>query len=228
MTAVAQWIEQTLALASAPACSVIVHETHQLNLRWALNALTTNGIMMERTATVIVYDADRAASASGSLTEADDLVGLLHEAQRALPQAPHASDAAPLQAGGVAADFADPAESVELAAFARVTQDLGQACADARRHDRVLFGFAELHRQTQWLATSAGTRQRYVQPMGRCEFTAKSLDFVNSAWVGQETRDFTDVDITAHYAELVRRLGWGENRITLEPGQYETILSPGA
>jgi predicted Zn-dependent protease len=57
---------------------------------------------------------------------------------------------------------------------------------------------------------------------------AKSPDFARSAWAGEHTRDFTDVDITALDAELTKRLGWAERRLDLPAGRYEAVLPPTA
>jgi predicted Zn-dependent protease len=64
--------------------------------------------------------------------------------------------------------------------------------------------------------------------MGRLEINAKMPDMVNSAWVGAQSNDFTDVDVAAMHDELERRLGWGQRRVDLPAGEYETILPPGA
>jgi predicted Zn-dependent protease len=67
-----------------------------------------------------------------------------------------------------------------------------------------------------------------VQPSGRLELNAKTLDLTGSAWIGRATRDFTDVDVAALHSELDNRLDWGRHRIDLPPGRYETLLPPGA
>ena len=72
-----------------------------------------------------------------------------------------------------------------------------------------LFGFAEHQLHTTYLGTSTGVRLRHVQPTGRIEVNGKTADWSRSSWVGQSTRDFTDVDMTAVDAELARRLALG-------------------
>ncbi|MCW2809584.1 MAG: peptidase family protein, partial [Friedmanniella sp.] len=108
-----------------------------------------------------------------------------------------------------------------------VADGLGAAFARARADGVLLFGFAELVVTTTSLASSAGLRRTGVQPTGRFELNGKSADLTRSAWVGAPTRDFTDVDVAALYAELSTRLDWARNRIELPPGRYETILPPG-
>jgi predicted Zn-dependent protease len=91
-----------------------------------------------------------------------------------------------------------------------------------------MFGYAEHHVSTVWLATSSGARRRTVERSGKVELNAKHADRIGSAWVGQATTDFADVDADALAAEVTTRLRWCENRIELPAGRYETILPPSA
>lgn len=229
---VSSWVEEALAASTARDCTVIVRESHEVNLRWAANALTTNGVMTQRQATVIstadVEGGVSAASVSGPLASAADLRTLVQQADAAAPGAPADDEARPLVAGDVDADFGDPAYVVGPEDFGPLAGDLGMAFARATEAGHLLFGFAEYRRDTTWLANSSGLRRRAVEPMGRLEVNAKMPDMVNSAWVGAQSNDFTDVDVAAMHDDLERRLGWGQRRVDLPAGTYETILPPGA
>ncbi|MGB3763237.1 MAG: metallopeptidase TldD-related protein [Ornithinimicrobium sp.] len=231
-TPVTEWVDQALQATSAGECTVIVQESHEVNLRWAANALTTNGAMTSRQATVIstaeVDGGVSAASVTGALASAEDLLQLVRDADAAAVLAPADDEAQPLVTGDPDADFADAAYLVGPQDFASLARDLGVAFDEAREAGHLLFGFAEYQRTTVWLANSAGLRRRTVEPMGRLELNAKMPDLVNSAWVGAQSNDFTDVDVAAMHRELRRRLGWGMNRVDLPAGSYETILPPGA
>lgn len=225
---VASWIDAALAATQADDCSVVVTEVHQLNLRWAATALTTNGRSSERRADVVSYRGDAFGTASGSVSSEADLLALVAAADAASLDAPANDAVLPLPEGTREEDFETDAEVIEVEAFATLTHDLGQAFARAQAEGHLLYGFAEYMRSTVWLGTTTGVRRRVVEPWGRFEFTAKMPDMVNSAYVGQQTNDFTDVDVAAHHAELMRRLEWGRTRIELPAGRYETILSPSA
>ncbi len=232
MTEVTAWIDAALAAATSDECVVIVNDLSEANLRWAVNALTTNGQMHRRTATVIsVRYADGAGHAgvmSGPVTSAADLLDLTADACAAAAVAPAADDASPLPPAVVDGDYEAGAESTSIEVFTALAASLGRAFADARGKGNELFGFAEHRLTTVWLATSTGARRRTVEPMGRFELNAKHADRIGSAWVGRATIDFGDVDGDALYAEVSERLRWCENRIELPPGRYETILPPSA
>lgn len=238
--AVTDWIERTLAAAASGTdardaladCVVIVDDLSQANLRWANNSLTTNGQMHSRNATVIAItggDTDRAAGVrSGPVNGVADLLGLLEQAASVAAASDPAEDAMPLIDGGIDPDYNEPATGTTIEIFTDLAPALGQAFSRATEASELLFGFAEHQLTTTWLGSSAGTRRRHRQPMGRIELNAKDTDLVGSAWTGRATADFTDIDVTALYAEASTRLGWSSNRIDLPAGRYETLLPPSA
>ncbi|WP_153393717.1 metallopeptidase TldD-related protein [Ornithinicoccus halotolerans] len=234
---VTRWLEEALAASTARDCTVLVRESHEVNLRWAGNALTTNGTMTQREATVIstaeVEGGVSAVSVSGPLAQGEDLLRLVRQADRAATGAPADEEATPLVGSAeeesvVDEDFAAPAERVGPEDFAALAGQLGRAFQRAQAAGHLLYGFSEYRRTTTWLGNSVGLRRRAVEPMGRLEVNAKAPDLVNSAWVGAQSNDFADVDVAAMHDQLEQRLGWGQRRVDLPPGEYETILPPGA
>jgi hypothetical protein len=81
---------------------------------------------------------------------------------------------------------------------------------------------------TTYVGSSTGLRLRHVQPTGHVGITGKSSDLTRSAWVGQSTRDFSDVDATALGAELDRRLGWAQRTVDLPRGPLRHDPAPPA
>lgn len=225
--------EQALALSRGDDCVILLEERSEANLRWADNVLTTNGQMHRLSLTAISFrrtDTGVATGAvSGPITTAADLEPLVRAAESAAAAAPDSEDAAELiTADGPDAGFADPAPNTSIDVFADFAPALGRAFSAARADDHHLYGFAEHIVVTTWLASSGGVRKQHVQPTGRVELNLKSADMTRSSWVGRATRDFTDVDAEALYAEVVERHAWSEVRIDLPAGRYETLLPPSA
>ena len=110
-------------------------------------------------------------------------------------------------------------------AFAR---QLGEAFGQADAERRVLYGFVYHEVATTYVGSSTGLRLRHVQPTGHYGCTGKNAELTNSAWVGGATRDFADVDASRMATDLATRLGWGERRIDLPAGRYDTVLPPSA
>ncbi len=226
-------VERALELSRADGCVVIADEESSANLRWARNALTTNGVTRGRTLTVVATVDGAEGTATGvvsrSAVTASDLEPLVRAAEAAARDAGPAEDARPLVAGRPAsAAFAEPPAETSSEVFAGFAPALGESFGAARSAGRELYGFAFHSVVSSYLGTSAGLRLRHDQPTGTLELNAKSPDGARSAWAGASTRDFTDVDPAALDAGLARRLEWAERRVELPAGRYETLLPPTA
>lgn len=226
-------VERALELSTADGCVVIADEESTANLRWAGNALTTNGVTRGRTLTVIATVDGKEGTASGvvsrSAVTAADLEPLVRAAEAAARDAAPAEDALPLITGTPSSpDFRDAPAETSSAVFADFAPALGEAFARARAGGRELYGFANHELVSTYVGTSTGLRLRHDQPNGTLELNAKSPDRQRSAWAGRSTRDFKDVDPTVLDAELAVRLGWAERKIELPAGRYETLLPPTA
>ncbi|MFG3195620.1 metallopeptidase TldD-related protein [Streptomyces sp. NPDC048208] len=226
-------VEQALALSRSDGCVVIADEESSANLRWAGNALTTNGVTRGRTLTVIATVDGQQGTSSGvvsrSAVTSAELEPLVRAAEAAARASGPAEDAQPLVTGvPESADFRDAPAETSSAVFADFAPALGEAFARARAGGRELYGFASHETVSTYLGTSTGLRLRHDQPTGTLELNAKSPDHTRSAWAGRSTRDFKDVDPGALDAELAERLGWAERRVDLPAGRYETLLPPSA
>ncbi|MFB7215832.1 metallopeptidase TldD-related protein [Streptomyces sp. NPDC056255] len=226
-------VERALELSTADGCVVIADEESSANLRWAGNALTTNGVTRGRTLTVIATVDGAQGTASGvvsrSAVTADDLEPLVRAAEAAARGAGPAEDAQPLVTGvPESPDFTDAPAETGSDVFAEFAPALGEAFARARSGGRELYGFANHELTSTYLGTSTGLRLRHDQPTGTLELNAKSPDRTRSSWAGRSTRDFKDVDPAELDAELAQRLRWAQRRIELPAGRYETLLPPTA
>ncbi|MGP4013602.1 metallopeptidase TldD-related protein [Streptomyces sp. 4N124] len=226
-------VERALELSRADGCMVIADEQSTANLRWAGNALTTNGVTRGRTLTVIATVDGKEGTASGVVSRSavtlDELEPLVRAAEAAARGAGPAEDAQPLVTDVPASeDFTDAPAETSSTVFADFAPALGEAFARARAGGRELYGFANHELVSTYMGTSTGLRLRHDQPNGTLELNAKSPDRTRSAWAGRSTRDFKDVDPAALDAELAVRLGWAQRRIELPAGRYETLLPPTA
>ena len=227
-------VERALALSRSDGCVVIADEQSTANLRWAGNALTTNGVTRGRTLTVIATVDGREGTAAGVVSREavtpGELESLVRAAEAAARDAGPAEDAHPLvrPSGGPSADFtAEPAET-GIGVFADFAPALGESFARAGKSGRLLYGFANHTVTSTYLGSSTGLRLRHDQPTGSLELNAKTADLTASAWAGAATRDFSDVDPGALEEQLAQRLGWAARRIDLPAGRYEALLPPAA
>ena len=220
----AQTVEACLELSRADGCMVVVRESSSANLRWAGNTLTTNGVVSGRSVSVISVVGEAVGVRTASVV--DDLGSLVRASEQAAQDAAPAEDFGPLVEGAAQQDFSAPAEQTSPSVFAGVATDLGGAFRAARADAVQLYGYASHDVTTTWLGSSTGLRRRHSQPTGYVELTGKSSG--GSSWVGQHTRDWSDLSVPVLDAEVRRRLGWGARQLSLPAGRYETLLPPSA
>jgi predicted Zn-dependent protease len=238
-------VERALAAARCDEAIVIADETSAANLRWAANSLTTNGVSRSRQLTVIAItrgaDGARAGVVSRAGVREDQVAGVVAAAERAASQSTPAEDAQELLGPGDAEAFGaregwehgqpgwdDEPGSTGIGVFSAFSPALGAAFETAASAGQKLYGYAEHSLVSTFLGTSTGLRLRHDQPTGKADINAKSALPGGSAWAGQATSDFTDVDVGAITADLGRRLGWARRQIELPAGRYQALLSPSA
>ena len=169
---------------------------------------------------------------------ADQIEDVVREAEKEAAEGSPAEDAQPLLAPGDAAPgdaapgtgaaWDDPVTGTGIGVFRSFSAALGEAFGVAAAAGQRLYGFAQHRATSTFLGTSTGLRLRHDQPAGLVDVNAKSADLARSAWAGQGTRDFADVDVGALLADLTRRLEWAKRRVELPAGRYETLLPPAA
>lgn len=215
-------VEKALSLSKADGCVVVLEESSTVDLRWASSTLTTNGSRRTRHLIVISVVGTSVGVRSASVLE--DLEELVRASEQAARESGQDDDYAPLVEGEAQAGFELPAESTTTEVFGQLARDLGASFGGEVRQ----YGYATHEVTTTWLGSSTGLRLRHVQPTGYVEMTGKNDRRGGSSWVGQHTRDFSDLSIPALDAELRRRLSWTEQFVDLPAGRYETILPPSA
>ena len=232
-------VDHAIATSTADDCIAIVRDHTSANLRWANNTLTTNGVMHGVSVTIISFvnmpghggDAGGVAtgSVSGSATDQAQITALVRAADAAARAATPAEDANPLVSNTpVATDWDEAPVPTDIHVYDAFAPALGEAFGQATGADRILYGFVNHEMTTTYVGSTSGLRLRHVQPTGHYGCTAKNSALTNSAWVGGATRDFSDVDALAMDQSVARRLAWGERRVDLPAGRYDTILPPSA
>ncbi len=232
MTTPQELVERALDLSRSDGCVALAQESSTVNLRWANNTLTTNGVARTRELTVIAVANGPDGTSAGVVTRSgvtlDRVEDTVRAAEASAASLPPAEDAAALLAGEAAAGFQEPPAETSIRVLSSLTPALGELFEAAPAAGRVLYGFAEHDLTTTYLGTSTGLRLRHTQPTGKIELTGRSRDGTRSAWAGRSTRDFADVDAHALEAAVAQRLEWSKRRIELPAGRYETILPPSA
>ena len=225
-------VEKILARSTTDDCIVVVKDKTQANLRWASSTLTTNGVIQQRSVTVIAFVAMDGSMASGAVTRTNvdesDIDALLSEATAAAKAAGAAEDFAPLAKDVSFGNWSAPHTPTGPDVFSKFAPELGEMMRRSQADSIELFGYAEHTHETLWVGSKGGMRLRHDSPVGRVEMTGKSHQRSRSTWDGVETHDFMDVSVATIDANIRQRLTWQEKKIDLPAGRYDTIFPSGS
>ena len=213
MIAAQQVVDIVLAeaarLGKADETIVLVTDRVEASLRWAGNSMTTNGVSVSRTTTVISI-----------VRRGDSGARRLGDVQRGRPGG-HRRTGGGVAGGGAArrrrpatARRCSPGPGCRPTGTRRCRAPAPRCSAASptslsagfRGADR-LYGFARHIVETTFLATSTGLRRRYTQPTGSVEINAKRDGA--SAWAGVGTPDFVDVPTDSMLERAVDAAGLG-------------------
>ena len=225
-------IEKITSVATCDECIVVVKDKTQANLRWAESTLTTNGVIQERSVTVIAFVAVDGGMASGGVTRTDltltDIPSVLAQAISAAKAAGKADDYAPLATNISIGNWAAPHVPTGPEVFSTFAPALGDMFERSVSDKIELFGYSEHTSETTWIGSKGGLRLRKDSPVGRVEMTGKSHGRSRSTWNGVETRDFKDVSVASIDEQIRQRLTWQATTVDLPAGRYDTILPSGS
>jgi len=225
-------IEKILARATSDDCIVIVRDKTAANLRWANSTLTTNGVIQERSVTVLAFVAAGSSMAVGGVTRTNvneaDIDAILADAVAAARAAGPADDYAPLAKDVTIGDWSSAHTPTGPEIFNKFAPDLGDMLQRSVADKIELFGYAEHTNATTWLGSKGGLRLRNDAPIGRVEMTGKSHERSRSTWEGVETHDFSNVSVATIDSAIRERLSWQAKKIDLPAGKYDTIFPSGA
>jgi predicted Zn-dependent protease len=221
-------IEKILARATSDDCIVVIKEKTQANLRWASSTLTTNGVIQERSVTVIAFKSIGASMAAGGVTRTnvkeDEIDSILDAAIAAAVANGAAEDFAPLARDVSFGNWSAPHTPTGAEIFKKFAPDLGEMMKASITDEIELFGYAEHTHESIWVGSKGGMRLRHDSPVGRVEMTAKSHSRSRSTWEGIETHDFNNVSVEKIDKQIRQRLAWQERKVELPAGRYDTVF----
>jgi predicted Zn-dependent protease len=225
-------IEKILARATSDDCIVVIKEKTQANLRWASSTLTTNGVIQERSVTVIAFKSIGGSMAAGGVTRTnvkeDEIDSILDAAIATAVANGAAEDFAPLARDVSFGNWSAPHTPTGAEIFKKFAPDLGEMMKASVADEIELFGYAEHTHESIWVGSKGGMRLRHDSPVGRVEMTAKSHSRSRSTWEGIETHNFNNVSVEKIDQQIRQRLAWQERKVELPAGRYDTVFPSGS
>jgi predicted Zn-dependent protease len=225
-------VEKILTRSTTDDCIVIVQDSTQANLRWASSTLTTNGVIAQRSVTVIAFVGLDGSMASGAVTRTNvdesDIEAILSEATASARAAGAAEDFSPLARDVAFGNWSAAHTPTGPEIFSRFAPELGEMMQRSKADAIELFGYAEHTHESIWVGSKGGMRLRHDSPIGRVEMTGKSHQRSRSTWDGVETHDFKNVSVAKIDANIRQRLEWQAKKVDLPAGRYDTIFPSGS
>lgn len=222
-------VDRALEMSRADHCIVIGARDGSVNLRWANNTATTNGVGDAEGVTVVSVIGRRVGTAARTWVPPDAIESLVRESEAACESAPEAPDFFPLVEGGPTPnDWTESSPETSPSIVSGLAVELAEVFARARSAGLSTFGYAEHETTTLWLGTSAGLRRRHVHRAGKVELTAKTPDYGRSAWAGCASASFSDVNLHEMFDRTSLRIAWSDRARELPAGRYEVLLESSA
>jgi len=221
-------LDKVIALSKADECTATLAGSVAGNIRFALNNVSTSGIVDDTSLGVQVAFGKRVGSAS--INEFDDaslerVVRRAEDLARLAPENPEFMPAIRKQAYKPSATFSPSTAAITPEFRAQVAADSIEPC---RGKGLVAAGFLEDSQGFVAIANSNGNfgYQKFTGFDYTC--TVRTEDGRGSGWVGRNLKDADDFNADQDIRTAIRKATESAEARSLEPGKYTVILEPAA
>ena len=221
-------LDKVIALSKADECTATLAGSIDGNIRFALNNVSTSGMVTNAELAVQVAFGKRVGTAS--INEFDDaslerVVRRAEDLARLAPENPEFMPIIDRQDYRPSPTFSESTAAIDPEFRARVAAD---SIAPCRGHGLVAAGFLEDSRGFVAIANSKGNfgYQRTTSFDYTC--TVRTEDGRGSGWVGRNLKDAADFHADQEIEIAKRKAIESAEAKALEPGKYTVILEPAA
>lgn len=221
-------LDKVIQLSKADECTAQLQGSVDGNVRFALNSVSTSGIVADTNLAVQVAFGKRVGTAT--INEFDDaslekVVRRAEELAKLAPENPEFVPAIEKQAYKPSDTFAKSIADITPAYRAGVAADCIDPC---REQDLVAAGFLS---DGQGFSATANSNGNFgYQKTTKFDFTCtvRTGDGRGSGWVGRNLGDATGFDAKDEIRTGIRKAKGSVDARALEPGKYTVILEPAA
>jgi predicted Zn-dependent protease len=221
-------LEKVVALSKADECTATLDGSIEGNVRYALNNVSTSGVVNDAELDVKVAFGKRAGIAT--INQFDDaslkrVVARAEELARLAPENPEFMPAIAKQSYKQTPTFVQQTAAITPEYRAQVAAECVQPCKASKL---VAAGFFNDNQSFSALANSNGNfgYQRSTTLDFTC--TVRTDDGVGSGWVGKNLADVSQFDTAAEIQIAIDKAKRSSGAKALEPGKYTVILEPAA
>ena len=221
-------LDKVIALSKADECTAQLDGSVEGNIRFALNNVSTSGIVDNTTLAVQVAFGKRVGTAT--INEFDDaslerVVRRAEDLARLAPENPEFMPAVGKQQYRPSDTFSASTAAITPEYRAQVAAD---SIAAAKKDNLVAAGFLQDAQGFTAFANSNGNFGYQTSTNADYTCTVRTEDGTGSGWVGRNTQDIDKFDAGDAIAIATRKARESSDAKALEPGKYTVILEPHA
>ncbi|HUH90406.1 MAG TPA: TldD/PmbA family protein [Lysobacter sp.] len=221
-------LDKVIALSKADECTATLSGSLDGNIRFALNNVSTSGMVGNAELAVQVAFGKRVGSAT--INEFDDaalarVVRRAEDLARLAPENPEFMPAIGKQAYTASPTFSESTAAIDPEFRAKVAADSIQPCRDS---GLIAAGF--LNDGNSFVATANSNGNFGYQQATNFNYTCtvRTEDGRGSGWVGRSLKDAADFRAGQDIQVAMRKATESAEAKALEPGKYTVILEPAA
>ncbi|WP_158918885.1 TldD/PmbA family protein [Caulobacter sp. S45] len=221
-------VSKVVTLSKADECTASLTGTVTGNARFALNNLTTSGIVENTSLVVEVAFGKRLGTATVNAFDDAALERTVRRAEELAhlaPESPEFSPAVGQQTYLATQTFSEATAAITPDYRAQVAADSIAACKTAKL---TAAGYLEDAQGFEAFANSRGATGYQRSTMLDYSCTARTEDGHGSGWVARNLQDSTSLNTGAEVRTAIRKAAASSDTKALEPGKYTVILEPAA
>lgn len=221
-------LDKVIALSTADECTATLSGGTSGNIRFALNNVSTSGIVDDVSLAVNVAFGQRVGTAT--INEFDDaslerVVRRAEDLARLAPENPEFMPAIEKQAYRPTGTFSAATAAITPEQRAQIAAASIGPCRDA---GLIAAGYLEDSHGFVAIANSNGNFGYQTSTSADYTCTVRTEDGTGSGWVGRNVTDVSDLDASRSIDIAIRKARESSDARALEPGKYTVILEPHA
>lgn len=221
-------LEKVVKLSKADECTAVMAGSTEGNIRFALNNVSTSGIVNDTELAVTVAYGKRVGSTTINAFDDASLARVVKRAEELAMLAPENPEFVP-----AVAKQAYRASPTFSAATAAISPDLradiaAKSIAACKTDKLIAAGFLNDSSSFTAAANSNGNYGYQTATRANYTCTVRTADGRGSGWVGKDVQDVTQFNADTEVRVAMRKAAASAEARALEPGKYTVVLEPAA